>query len=174
MALVCVCVWCVHEHACVCVRRMQRARVHEQIKAQDQSFWAGQVGQGPARVSPEDVPSDACQPAQLEQQSWLHSLRSQEQPRDGVSKAMEDLREPREADETTDAQSDLALQSETRGKWKGGRLYICLSLSTNPGLIFLSLEPCHLEATARGWEYQIEQLKGVSGRTYGANACPTE
>jgi len=57
---VCVCVCVVYEHVCGCEKHQKD---HQQTRAQDQSFWAGWVGQGPACVSPEDAPSDSCQPA---------------------------------------------------------------------------------------------------------------
>lgn len=65
---------------------------------------------------------------------------------------MKDQRVPWEVEGARDASSEPALEYETRGKQKRGFLHACVALASTPYLIhisiILSLESCHLEASA--------------------------
>lgn len=88
---------------------------------------------------------------------------------------MKDQRVPWEVEGARDAPSEPALEYETRGKQKRGFLHACVALASTPYLIhisiILSLESCHLEASAVECKSQTEQPR-VSTRTNVANSMP--
>ncbi|CAO2606678.1 hypothetical protein LEMLEM_LOCUS12980 [Lemmus lemmus] len=81
---VCECVWvCGCRWVCECMCISVCLRVCEGIgltRRPEHRFR-----ELPGEVGPEDASADSCQPTQLEQQSWWHSLRSQEQPPEKIS-----------------------------------------------------------------------------------------
>lgn len=85
---------------------------------------------------------------------------------------MKDQRVPWEVEGVRDAPSEPALEYETREKRKRGLLCACVALTSTPYLMHisltLSLESCHLEATAIDCKFQIEQPR-VNTRTNMAN-----